>query len=59
MNGNVNTIFILTVKLTFASGAALNKRTGGLWALFSVWLISRNSSKSLAVRKRFWRLMAM
>ena len=36
LNGYVNTIFILILKLTFASDVALNKRTVGPWALFCV-----------------------
>ena len=31
INGNVNSIFILTVKLTSDSNLALNKHTAGQW----------------------------
>ena len=59
INGDVNTIFILTVRVTSDSDVALNKRAAGLLALQCVWLISCNDSMSLDVRKCFWRLMVM
>ena len=58
INDNVNTIFILTVKLKSGSDA-LNKRTEGPGSEFFVWWFLCNDSMCLAVRKRFLRLMVM
>ena len=55
MNENVNTISISTVKLTYNSDVALNKRSAGQGSLFCVWLVSCIDPMSLAVRKRFHR----
>ena len=59
LNGNVNIVSILTVKLTSDSDVALNKHTAGPWALVHVWLISCNDSMSPAMKKRLLRLSAM
>ena len=52
ISGKRNIIFILIVKLTSGSDVGLDKHTAGLWAY-----ISCNDSMSLAVRKRFLRLI--
>ena len=42
VNGNVNTFFILTVKLTINSDVTLNTRTASFRVFFCVWLSSFN-----------------